>query len=190
MKEKDPKKLYKTVVIIAVITSALLIAALIYAAVSEKVVPTVRTETVILLLIAMVFLPVTLLTLIILAKKLKSEGGGDVVLKVAGGSIPVAAPVAAADGLVKRGSAEDADEDRRRFYSLSNIDAEYKKYQRESYDKGITLKNFCESFRAFSCSELNLYYSIEDIMRFVAGLAVSKLIILQGMSNSYPKTRP
>lgn len=76
------------------------------------------------------------------------------------------------------------EEVRSRFYMLNQIDKESKKYQRGSYDKGLTLKRFCEQFRNFASSELGLYYSIDDIRRFVASLAVSHTMILQGMSGT------
>ncbi len=73
-----------------------------------------------------------------------------------------------------------------RFNMLNRIDAEYSSYDpsKIKYDDSITLEQFCERFRNFAASELHLYYRIEDIRRFVAGLGVSKLIILQGMSGT------
>ena len=84
---------------------------------------------------------------------------------------------------VKAESDEDG-EDRSRFYMLCEIDANKAKYQRASYDESITLKRFCEEFRNFACSQLKLFYSIDDIRRFIAGLAVTKIMILQGMSGT------
>ena len=83
-------------------------------------------------------------------------------------------------------SKADAEEEgeRSRFYMLCEIDANRGKYQKTGYEEGITLRSFCEEFRNFACSKLKLYYSIEDIRRFVAGLAVSKITILQGMSGT------
>ena len=73
---------------------------------------------------------------------------------------------------------------KKRFYKLSQIDEERSKYKREKYDENVTLKNVCESFRNFACSNMRLYYDIADIRRFIAGMAVSKLIILQGISGT------
>lgn len=70
-----------------------------------------------------------------------------------------------------------------RFFRLSRIDEEKEKFRRDRYDD-INLKSFCDSFRNFACSKLKLYYSIDDIRRFIAGLAVTKLIILQGISGT------
>ena len=79
---------------------------------------------------------------------------------------------------------EDEDEGRSRFYMLCEIDANSAKLQRTSYDESITLKRFCEEFRNFACNKLKLYYSIDDIRRFIAGMAVTKILILQGMSGT------
>ena len=74
--------------------------------------------------------------------------------------------------------------EKKRFYKLSEIDEQRGKYKREKYDENVTLKNFCEGFRNFACSRMRLYYDIADIRRFIAGMAVSKLIILQGISGT------
>ena len=71
-----------------------------------------------------------------------------------------------------------------RFCMLSDIDKKSNTYGHQVYEKGITLESFCEDFRNYAASQLSLYYDISDIRRFVAGLAVSKLVILQGMSGT------
>ena len=89
-------------------------------------------------------------------------------------------------GYGRGGAAEEdgEDEGRSRFYMLCEIDANRNRFTRTTYDEGVTLQRFCEEFRNFACSELKLYYSIDDIRRFIAGLAVTKIIILQGMSGT------
>ena len=79
---------------------------------------------------------------------------------------------------------EDDEEDRSRFYMLCEIDANRNRYQKSEYDEGITLQGICEAFRNYACSKLKLYYSIDDIRRFIAGMSVSKILILQGMSGT------
>ena len=74
--------------------------------------------------------------------------------------------------------------EKRRFFKLSLIDEESLKYKREKYDENVTLKGLCENFRNYACNSMKLYYDIADIRRFIAGLAVSKLIILQGISGT------
>ena len=79
---------------------------------------------------------------------------------------------------------EEEEEGRSRFYMLSELDANRGRFVKTGYDDGITLKTICDEFRNFACSKLRLYYSIDDIRRFIAGLSVSKIVILQGMSGT------
>ena len=81
----------------------------------------------------------------------------------------------------EKGEAEETEE---RFYMLSTIDSKEKSYMRASYDKGITLKELCDNFRNYAASNHGLYYDIEDIRRFIAGMSVSHILILQGMSGT------
>ena len=71
-----------------------------------------------------------------------------------------------------------------RFPELLEIDKKYPEFLREKETQGLTLADFCNKFQAYSAKELGLFYSIEDIRRFVASLGVSKLMILQGMSGT------
>ena len=85
----------------------------------------------------------------------------------------------------KRGKADEPiDEEGNRFPTLTRIDAESRKYIRAEYDENITLKELCENFRSFAAYKQKLYYDIADIRRFIAGLAVSHITILQGMSGT------
>ena len=71
-----------------------------------------------------------------------------------------------------------------RFCMLSEIDKNSTKYGHGTYEKRLKPDELCEDFRNYAASQLGLYYDIEDIRRFIAGLAVSKLLILQGMSGT------
>lgn len=71
-----------------------------------------------------------------------------------------------------------------RFYNLTRIDEAMKDYLKPQYVKDMSLKEICEDFRNYCCSELKLYYDIKDIRRFIASLSVTRLIILQGMSGT------
>ena len=71
-----------------------------------------------------------------------------------------------------------------RFCMLNRIEANRFGYGHRSYDDSVTLERFCEDFRHFAAYKLKLYYEIDDIRRFVAGMAVSKILILQGMSGT------
>ena len=81
-------------------------------------------------------------------------------------------------------NAKEADGKRERFCMLSEIDKNKGSYGQKAYERGVTLESICADFRNYAASKLKLYYDIEDIRRFVAGLAVSKLVILQGMSGT------
>ena len=73
---------------------------------------------------------------------------------------------------------------RERFCMLSEIDRKSESYGHAVYEKNVTLESMCRDFRNYAASKLKLYYDIDDIRRFVAGMAVSKLLILQGMSGT------
>ena len=80
---------------------------------------------------------------------------------------------------------DDAETDaRERFCMLSDIDRKSDSYGHAVYEKNVTLDSMCRDFRNYAASKLKLYYDIDDIRRFVAGMAVSKLLILQGMSGT------
>ncbi len=84
-------------------------------------------------------------------------------------------------------SSEDRDEDAEtgeRFCMLCEIDRRSTGIGHKNYDKSLTLRQMCEEFRSFAASELRLYYDIADIRSFISGMAVSKLLILQGMSGT------
>ncbi len=71
-----------------------------------------------------------------------------------------------------------------RFYMLDKTDREMHGREREQEDTGESLEEICERFRSFSASKLHLYYDIDDIRRFVAGLSVTHIVIMQGMSGT------
>ena len=85
---------------------------------------------------------------------------------------------------------EDINKTDIRFFMLKRIDEEYKEYVEPKYNNEITLKEICEDFRNFASYKLKLYYDILDIRRFIAGLAVTKLLILQGMSGTGKTSLP
>ncbi len=71
-----------------------------------------------------------------------------------------------------------------RFCMLTRIEENRHRYGHPRYDTAVTLDRFCEDFRNYAAYQLKLYYDIDDIRRFVAGMAVSKILILQGMSGT------
>ena len=130
-----------------------------------------------------IFVYVLLLTAIvvcIILAVMKNEGKGTTIVAT---GVPVVAQGAVAKTSESKKEEEDGEE-RSRFYMLCEIDTNRARYQKSGYDESVTLKGFCEAFRNYACSKLRLYYSIDDIRRFIAGLAVTKILILQGMSGT------
>ena len=88
----------------------------------------------------------------------------------------------------KRHQMEKAEEQeqkkRSRFPELLEIDRLHKKDEQETSTPGLSLKKVCDDFREYLAHELKLYYTIDDLRKFVAGLGVSKTMILQGMSGT------
>ena len=78
----------------------------------------------------------------------------------------------------------NADEDGIRFPALALIDQKYKNYKVKKYDNNMTLLELIENFRCFAASQLKLYYEMNILRPFIAGLACGKLIILQGISGT------
>lgn len=71
-----------------------------------------------------------------------------------------------------------------RFPKLATIDEEYKDYKIINYNNSFTLEELVEYFRNFAASELKLYYHSDLIKLFIAALASTKLVILQGISGT------
>lgn len=103
-------------------------------------------------------------------------------------SAATAAAVTAATAARQRSEEERNRVDR--FPKLSYVDAKYVDYERPDYDDTITLERFTEGFRRFAASQMSLYYSHEVVRRFVAGLAASKLLILEGISGTGKTSLP
>ncbi len=77
-----------------------------------------------------------------------------------------------------------------RFSKLIEVDNFYKSYTPPVYDNAITLRQLCENYRNFACSRMHLYYDIKTIRLFIAGMASTKLIILQGISGTGKTSLP
>ena len=79
---------------------------------------------------------------------------------------------------------ENIDVSDSRFSKLTAIDKEYANYKIQNYNNSFNLEELVELFRNFAASKLKLYYKSEMIRIFIAGLASTKLIILQGISGT------
>ena len=77
-----------------------------------------------------------------------------------------------------------------RFPKLSLVDEKYKDYVKPDYDSTITLQQFTEGYRLFAASQMHLYYTPEIVRRFVAGMAASKILILEGISGTGKTSLP
>ena len=77
-----------------------------------------------------------------------------------------------------------------RFPKLTLVDEKYRDYVRPAYDESITLQQFTEGYRLFAASQMKLYYSPEIVRRFVAGMAASKILILEGISGTGKTSLP
>jgi hypothetical protein len=84
----------------------------------------------------------------------------------------------------KSKSDEDEEPVTERFCMLTDIDRRKDSFGHGRYDKTITLDELCDKFRNYAAGNLGLYYDISDIRRFIAGMSVSHILILQGMSGT------
>ncbi len=82
------------------------------------------------------------------------------------------------------------DKDQSRFYRLSAIDEKYAFYEAPKYDASMSLKELCDDLRNFACFNNELYYDVRTIRLMLAGLASTKLIILQGISGTGKTSLP
>jgi hypothetical protein len=101
---------------------------------------------------------------------------------VAGENVPAAAVGTIEDGVVQTNDY--------RFAKLIEVDTFYKTYEPPEYDNDITLEQFCDRYRNFACSRMHLYYEPKTIWLFLAGMASTKLIILQGISGTGKTSLP
>ena len=77
-----------------------------------------------------------------------------------------------------------------RFPKLTLVDEKYADIELPMYDDEISLEDFTEGYRYFACSQMGLYYTPEIVRRFVAGMASSKLLILEGISGTGKTSLP
>ena len=100
------------------------------------------------------------------------------------GGLPVVATTAVTKKTTAASGDDEEDTVKRRFCMLSAIDDDHAELNKKKYDNKISLKKFCDAFRNYAAGELKLYYSPTDIRRFIAGLGVTHITILQGMSGT------
>ena len=82
-------------------------------------------------------------------------------------------------------AAEQLAEINSRFPKLVTVDAAYKDRDTTIMPKEeLSLEELCNSFRNYAASKLGLYYTIDIVRQVFAGMATSKLIILEGISGT------
>ena len=102
--------------------------------------------------------------------------------------------VASAEIVVQNASLNSTDgaesAETNRFPKLTLVDQRYADFVEPVFDDEITLAQLVDSYRRFACSQMHLYYTEEIIRRFVAGMASSKLLILEGISGTGKTSLP
>ena len=105
-----------------------------------------------------------------------------------GGTVAKAAIVVQNASLNSTDGAESAETNR--FPKLTLVDQRYADFVEPVFDDEITLAQLVDDYRRFACSQMHLYYTEEIIRRFVAGMASSKLLILEGISGTGKTSLP
>ena len=184
-KKKKSKKIIGLIflLVLLIVIGCLLIAAVKNAGGEEgqiKLNGMVRSETLYVLVISLLLVPVLLFLLVGIFILTRT---GDNVEKQGN---PQEIILLSADGepITEGKSTEEEEENAERFCMLSEIDRKKNNYGHTSYERNVTLESFCENFRNYAANKLKLYYDIEDIRKFISGMAVSHLLILQGMSGT------
>ncbi|MBR5741917.1 MAG: AAA family ATPase, partial [Firmicutes bacterium] len=72
----------------------------------------------------------------------------------------------------------------------SLVDSKYEHFDEAEFNDTITLEQFAENYRLFAASQMHLFYTPEIVRRFVAGMAASKLLILEGISGTGKTSLP
>jgi len=204
MKHKKNKTKYILGILLLLAAGALLVAnVLSVGEVSFFGDRSVRSEVLYLVIILVMLLPFALFMLLVgtvwdahrakrKPKVLQADmlstvlvGGTAAAVPTASASSEAAEPAAPENELESANGDEDGEQEGgSRFCKLNRLDEVRQQFRRVSYDENITLRQFCDNFRNYAASRLKLYYDISDIRRFVAGMAVSHILILQGMSGT------
>ena len=165
MKHKLTKQTRKRLILLTVILEIILAALVIYGLSEGTLLTSLAGGIVVIMLLLIPVLLVALLIAVLYGRR-RPEPTPPVVVPE-----PTDAPASDSDGAT-------------RFCMLTRIEENRHNYGHPRYDSTVTLERFCEDFRNYAAYKLKLYYDINDIRRFVAGMAVSKILILQGMSGT------
>lgn len=190
-KQEGPKKHYKlSIFFIALVAIAggLLLTALIYlqvtgqfAALTEAIREIVAQNTIygILILFWVIIIPLMLVLIFVLNLFRR-----DRFKKIKKGWEDAARIVAEKEAAARKREEEKKKQTISRFGTLNSYDHQSSVRKADQAALTLTLGDFCDNFRMFAAQKFRLYYDISVIRQFVAGLAVSHLMILQGMSGT------
>ena len=151
-------------------------------------VPLLRSENVyIVLILAVIFLVIIIsMTVIVLRRGKLYKRIRERNARILAGE-ETSEDSSAEEGIAEEGEREAGSKSKEtsesRFYMLTETDTRMKSYRAPNMT-GITLKELCERFRNYAAAEKKLYYTPEDIRKFIAGMAVSRILIMQGMSGT------
>ena len=109
---------------------------------------------------------------------------------VASGGKAGVVPGAVIAGGTLKAVLEDKPDVVHRFPKLQLVDEKYANYVEPAFNNDISLEEFADNYRLFAASQMHLYYTPEIIRRFVAGMAASKLLILEGISGTGKTSLP
>ena len=84
----------------------------------------------------------------------------------------------------------DSEESVSRFPTLYSLDLKYPIQRKVKTPASLSLKGICNKFREYASGTLKRYYQIKDIRSFIASMACSKIILLQGMSGTGKTSLP
>lgn len=85
---------------------------------------------------------------------------------------------------------EEQDAPKERFFRLKAVDEKYRSYTPPKYDDSLDLPRICETLRNYACSQLGLFYEKKTVRLLIAGMASTKLLILQGISGTGKTSLP
>lgn len=118
-------------------------------------------------------------------------GGSIEGAEISSDTIANAAAAAATAVAQAKSSAEEQERaNTTRFPKLEAVDQKYRDYEWPAYNENVTLEEIVEGYRRFAASQLHLYYTPEIVRRFVAGMASSQILILEGISGTGKTSLP
>ena len=77
-----------------------------------------------------------------------------------------------------------------RFTKLAMVDEKYAAYEEPAFNESISLEDIAGRYRSYAASRMGLFYREEIVRLFIAGLASTKIIILEGISGTGKTSLP